>query len=233
MSDKAPTKFVYFFHSYLNLAHVRDHFGAELEREELLRWALSKRTHHHATIKDITSKPVKLCAVPSARMLPLGSAGWTSTAPSLDLARGACSKGRRRGQLCISGGTQCSGLSPSTSSLSPSKWGIHILLTCLGNENAPGRGLECFSGALFLILFPTHTSASSSGAWGVAGQVMPGHSVNAPTVKCNEKTQKPVWSKNQRRLKCTVVPCRAALQQLSTHTAHGSVTSYQTGKTCS
>lgn len=36
------------------------------------------------------------------------------------------------------------------------KGGIHILLPYLGGQNASGRGLELFSGALFLLL-PTQT----------------------------------------------------------------------------
>lgn len=73
--------------------------------------------------------------VPSARKLALGLAGWISTAPSLDLAQGACSKSRRRGQrvaATCSYKDQVWWAKPCQQLATTIKGGITILLHILG-----------------------------------------------------------------------------------------------------
>lgn len=81
--------------------------------------------------------------------------------------------------------------------------------------------------------FLTHTTPSSSGVLGMAGQVMPEHSIDAPIDKSYWKDTEASLKQNQHKLKCTVVLYSAPFQQLGTHTVHGSIRSDQIGKTCS
>lgn len=129
---------------------------------------------------------VKLCSIPSARRFPLGSAGWTSTAPSVDLAKGACSNNRRRGQLLAAACSYAGQVSPSVVS-----W-AHPPACCHHQRGHScssvfSWGSKCIwkrSGMFQWCLVPatsyTHTAPGSSGTLLMAGRVMPGHSLDAP-----------------------------------------------------
>ena len=165
-------------------------WASTLERgQKLLRWALPKWMHHHTSSKGITPRLVKLCVVSPARKFSLGSLGWTSHAPLLDLAQGACSNSRRGQWVAVT----CS----YAGQVSPRVVGWAYLPAACSHQQRGHSHSSAFSwgskhiwkrsGIFQQCLIPTTSPPPPHQALlvylSMAGQVMPGHTIDAPTDK--------------------------------------------------